>query len=179
MTATLSSLLKEHSQRKPDLPPGKVSSHWKLLKSFINTDEENERHVQGIPKVISHGIHHQGKINIKNVQGQTLKFVALNSTLDCYAMLNSEGKVTVATANGKLKRIKSDECYKGMIFSTKSKQCICWGDGDKLKVALYLGLYLFKLTWQVCACQRSTPVFRARAVLNCQVGLVFLFSLYY
>lgn len=125
------------------LAPGKVSSHWKLLKSLINTDEEEENgkligiDVDTFPKVISHGMHRQlsqGKINIKNPPGQTLKFVALNSTLDCYATLNNEGKITVTTTNGKVKRIKSDECYTGMIFSTKSKQCICWGDSDKLKV---------------------------------------------
>ena len=136
MTATL---LKEPSL-KPTLTSGKVSSHWKLLKSLITTDEEEDGgHVKDIdidkfPKVISHGIHHQGKINIKTAPGQTIKFVALNSTLNCYAVINNEGKITVVTANGKMKRVKSEECYKGMIFSTKSKQCICWGDGDKLKV---------------------------------------------
>jgi hypothetical protein len=137
MTATL---LKEPSIGNPALTPGKVSSHWKLLKSLINTDEQEDGgyvkdiDIDKFPKVISHGIHHHGKINVKIAAGQTLKFVALNSTLKCYAVINSEGKITVATANGKIKRIKSEECYKGLIFATKTKQCICWGNGDKLKV---------------------------------------------
>ena len=139
MTTTLTSLFKEGSKHKPSVAPGKVSSHWKLLKSLINTDEQDEKSSNGIdvdkfPKVISHGIHHEGKIDVKNTPGQTLKFVALNSTLDRYATINNAGRIIVATVSGKVKRIKSDECYKGMIFATKSKQCICWGDNDKLKV---------------------------------------------
>ena len=128
MAATMASLSKE-TEQKPN-----VSSQWKLLKSVINTDE---RATDTFPKVITHGIHHQGKIDMQNKPGQTLKFVALNSTLDRYATLDNQGKITVVTADGKMKRIKSDEYYKGMIFSTKSKQCICWGDSDKLKVSLW------------------------------------------
>ena len=129
----MSSLLKETLEHKPAVARGNVGSHWKLLKSLINTDEQA---IDTFPKVITHGMHHQGKIDIQNKPGQTLKFVALNSTMDRYAALNNEGKITVVTADGKMKRIKSDECYKGMVFSTKSKQCICWGarDSDKLKV---------------------------------------------
>lgn len=138
----MTSLLKAPSGHQPAAASGRVSSHWKLLKSFINSDEQ-ENGVKGVdvdtsPKVISHGMHYQGKINLKHAPGEEIRFVALNSTLHCYAIINNKGKIIVAMANGRVKRIKSDECYKGMIFATKSKQCICWGNSDKLKVTFYL-----------------------------------------
>ena len=152
MTATLTSLLKDPSEDKPALASGEVSSHWKLLKSLINTDEDNGKHVKGIdvdkyPKIISHGIHHQGKVNIESAKEQTLEFVAFNSLLDCYATLNNKGKITVVSSNGKTKRIRSDECFKGIVFSTKSKQCICWGNSDKLKVVFCSDYMLAHISW--------------------------------
>ena len=118
-------------------PTGKVSSHWKLLKSFINADEKDEN-VQRVedrfPEIVSHGVHHASKIHTGKINGKRLKFVAFNSQSNIYATICDEGKITVFFPNGKSRKIKSDECLRGIIYATKSKQCVCWGDSDKLKV---------------------------------------------
>ena len=137
MTNVLAAL-RDQSPRKPATTAVKINSHWNLLKTLINTDEdESDKTVKKVednpPKVISHGVHHVGQIDVRKNNVKALKFVAYNLESSNYVTICDEGKLTIFFPSGKSREIKSNDRYKGIIFANKTKQWISWDNNDQLK----------------------------------------------
>ena len=151
----MTSSIQNRSYLAPESTKRKVSSHWKLLKALINSEKEEnaQRREEQCSQVVSHGVHHVGKINTGMTFGKRLKSVAFNPASNIYATILDDGKITLLFANGESKKIKSDEYYGGIIYATKTKQCVCWSDSDKLMV-----IYYFEAIIVRCDCAENAPV---------------------
>ena len=132
-------MISEKTKRHmPDeLKAVKVSSHWKLLKTFINKDTGDPKKVDlKLPKSIGHGVHH-----VRDIASEySLTYLTFNNFRQYYTGIDSTGKLCLLSTSDRQEVVMETNQLNnltGIMYISKSRQYIAWGEDDNhLKVTI-------------------------------------------